>query len=151
MISDITESKSKEKKSQKRRKHYRLNYLWEVCYKVVSDNCENEEKDLWFKGITTDISGGGCCFNSERQQKKDDILIIRISGFEKEKEEFIFRAKVITSLPLSNREKTYENRVAFLELSFLEQEKLIQWIFEEKRKMKWQERSLDDEKKYFNY
>ena len=153
MSSSIIESGSKEKKFQKKRKHYRWNCLWDIEYQVISDTDKNENKEeLWLKGITTDISGGGCRFNSEEQQKQGDILIIKIKGLEKEKEvELFFHARVIASLPLSNRKKTYENRVEFLEIPFLEQEKLIQWIFEEKRKRKWQERSLDDEKKYFDY
>ncbi len=160
MSSSIIESGNKEKKFQKKRKHYRLNCLWDIEYQVISDSdkifSDKDKKEMkeepWLKGITTDISGGGCRFNSEEQQKQGDILIIKIKGLEKEKqEELFFHARVIASLPLSNRKKTYENRVEFLELPFLEQEKLIQWIFEEKRRRKWQERSLDDEKKYFDY
>ena len=170
------ESGSKEKNFEKKRKHYRLNCLWDIKYQVIckknvnynkdsvympEENCDKHnisnnsaetKKGNWLKGITTDISGGGCRFNSEEQQKKGDILIIKIKSLDQQsEEELFFYGRVIASVSLSNRKKTYENRIEFLELPFLEQEKLIWWIFEEKRRRKWQERSFDDEKKYFDY
>ena len=169
---------SKEENFQKKRKHYRLNCLWNIKYQVISkqtvdynkhsvymqeeneecvdrdslaSNQEEKKRENWLEGITTDISGGGCRFNSKDQQKQGDILVIKIKDLEHEGEELFFHGRVIASISLSNRKKTYENRIEFLGFSFLEQEKLIQWIFEEKRRRKWQERSLDDEKKYFDY
>ena len=102
---------SKDSYFQKKRKHYRLNYLWELEYQVISSG-NKEEELVWFKGVTTDISGGGCRFNSERQQEKDDILTIKIGEFEKMGEGgLILKARVISSLPLLNRQAVYENRV----------------------------------------
>jgi len=102
--------------------------------------------------MTTDISGGGCRFNTTRQLKQDSKLIIKIKNPEKNKEdELSFHAKVIASQILPNRKDMYETRVSFVGLSFEEQEQLIRWIFEEKRKFKWQERGLDNEEKYFDY
>lgn len=99
MSSSIIESGSKEKKFQKKRKHYRLNCLWNIEYQVISDSDKKETKEEpWLKGITTDISGGGCRFNSEEQQKQGNILIIKIKGLEKEKQEELFFMQ--ESLPL---------------------------------------------------
>ena len=72
------ESGSKEKNFEKKRKHYRLNCLWDIEYQVLSDVEEEEsETKQWFTGITTDISGGGCRFNSEEQQQQDNILVLK--------------------------------------------------------------------------
>ena len=110
------------------------------------------EEALWFQATVTDISGGGCRFNSERLLKQDTDLYIKIKNPEKNKEdELSFKGKVIASHSLSNRNEVCETRVRFVELSFEEQEKLLRWIFEEKRKFKWQERGFVDEEKYFNY
>ena len=66
-------------------------------------------------------------------------------------DELSFKAMVIISQVLPNRKEVYETRVRFVDLSFGEQEQLIQWIFEEKRKFKWQERGFENEEKYFDY
>lgn len=154
VTTDIIEYGQKEKVIS--RKHYRFGCLWNISCQECPDTKEvlaaTEEEKEWFQAATTDISGGGCRFNSSRQLEQDSVLIIKIKGSEKKKEkELLFKAKVIGSIPLPNRMGVYETRVKFIELSFCEQEQLIKWIFEEKRKFKWRERGLDHEEKYFNY
>ncbi len=135
-----------------KRKHYRMDCFWNIECRECSDLAEQEEENPWFSAMTTDISGGGCRFNSVRQCNQDSKLMIKIKNPEKNKEnELSFKAKVIVSQLLPNRKDVYETRVSFMELSFGEQEQLIRWIFEEKRKFKWQERGLDNEEKYFDY
>lgn len=125
--------------------------LWDISCRKADDNQKEEQEFIWFKAVTTDISGGGCRFNSSEQSESDSILIIKIAEPDKKKDELIFKGKVIASSPLPNRRGMYETRIEFIELSFLNQEQLIKWIFEEKRKLKWEERSLLYEEKYFNY
>lgn len=149
MVASIIEYGSKEETIK--RKHYRIGCLWEVNCKECQSEAENEE-DGWFQATTTDISGGGCRFNATSQLTQDGILRIKINNPEKNKvDELSFKAKVIASQLLPNREGIYETRVKFVNLSFWEQEQLIRWIFEEKRKFKWQERGLENEEKYFDY
>ena len=135
-----------------RRKHYRINYLWNMEYQEESHKEELDISDNWFLAMTTDISGGGCRFNSTRQLNQDETITIKIKNPDKnKKDELSFKAKVIISQLLPNREKVYETRVRFIDFSFEAQEQLIRWIFEEKRKFKWQERGFGNEEKYFNY
>ena len=133
-----------------KRRHYRMGCLWDISCQEEAEE-ENKQEKKWFSAVTTDISGGGCRFNSSVQPKDSSILIIKITEPNKKREELIFKAQVIASLPLPNRREIYETRVKFIELSFLKQEQLIKWIFEEKRKLKWQERGSSYEEKYFNY
>ena len=130
-----------------KRRHYRMGCLWDISCMQAGENSEN----MWFPAVTTDISGGGCRFNSSIRSEDGSILKIKIVGPDSKKEELVFKAQVIASLSLPNRKEIYETRVKFIEFSFSDQEQLIKWIFEEKRKLKWQERSLCHEEKYFNY
>ncbi len=135
-----------------RRRHYRMDCFWNVECQEISCKEGQEIKDDWFEAMTADISGGGCRFNSARQLNQDSTLVMKIKNPDKNKDdELSVEAKVITSQLLSNRKEVYETRVRFVNLSFIEQEQLIRWIFEEKRKFKWQERGLGNEEKYFDY
>lgn len=140
------------KKPVIRRKHYRMDCFWNIeCGMILSEE-EQVGKDAWFTGMTTDISGGGCRFNSARQLNQDSTFIMKIKNPDKNKDdELSLKAKVIVSQLLANRREVYETRVRFIDISFGEQEQLIRWIFEEKRKFKWQERGLENEEKYFDY
>ena len=140
------------KKQVIRRKHYRMDCFWNIECMESKEVQKSEEENEWFEAMTTDISGGGCRFNSQKQFNQESNLIIKIKNPEKnKKEELLFDAKVIASQLLPNRKEVYETRVRFVNLSFLKQEQLIRWIFEEKRKFKWQERSFENEEKYFDY
>lgn len=150
MVSGIIEYKSKEQMIKRR--HYRMNCFWNILYQEEMDLDEQKENTTWFPATITDISGGGCRFNSERLLKQETNLLIKIKNPEKNKtDELSFKGKVIASQNLSNRKEVYETRICFIELSFEKQEKLIRWIFEEKRKLKWQERGFINEEKYFDY
>lgn len=150
METDIIEYGSREKTIK--RKHYRINCLWNISCRMCRGDLEQTEEDQWFFAATTDVSGGGCRFNSTREFEQDSIIMIKIKNPEKNKEdELLLKGMVIASQLLPNRKGTYETRVKYVEPSFREQEQLIRWIFEEKRKFKWQERGFDNEEKYFSY
>ena len=76
-----------------RRRHYRINCLWNMECQEESDKEELDMSDNWFLATTTDISGGGCRFNSIRQLNQDETIIIKIKNPDKnKKDELSFKA-----------------------------------------------------------
>ena len=102
---------------------------------------DNEDPLVEYKAaIAVDLSGGGARLVMNQKCKKDDMIMVKfaIAG---EGEEIYFVARVITSTQMKMDTSQYENRVKFIKVKENQREKIIRYIFEEERKMRFKEKS----------
>ena len=86
-------------------------------------------------GVALDISGGGIRFTSRGPIKQDSIVEIKFElKLDNNIHEFDVVANVLSSLPLDESMRRYENRVQFTHIRNDEREKIIRYIFEQERK-----------------
>lgn len=149
-----------------RRQYYRMNCIMPMMYSVLTDvqkelyrekkrclsleqklNIEKklESQEMVFQKATVlDISGGGMRFNSFVQQESGDILLLQPALPEtvRKKVPFLF-GRIISSRRIPNKEPlTFDNRVEFVEISSVEQEQIITYIFKEERDKRKRESDL---------
>lgn len=147
-----------------RRQYYRMESLLQMAFRTVSEDELKQmikEKDTLYKqvvkeegadvgeqspagrfysGITLDISGGGVRFNSEHEAAPGDYIALKIAFMtENAKMLQLLFAKVLTVLPVQNRNGLYEHRVEFTAISNMERESIIRYIFLEERKRRKRE------------
>ncbi len=144
-----------------RRQYYRLEYVHEIEYRLITDEeLKLEEKLLsgklispdekttirkrlgelnkeWSRAAITDLSGGGCRFNSEQQLKSGDRVRIRLDFVIKSKlKKLDIMADIIASQRILERSGTYENRAEFNNIMTKDREDLIKYIFEQERRLR---------------
>lgn len=128
-----------------RRQFYRLEMIMDIkhcLYEEASNTVEPIELH-WEEAVMTDISGGGARFNSKVHFDKGNLVLINITlPLPYGDQEFILKARVISSQLLLNRIGTYENRVEFSEIELCQREVIIRYIFEEERKQLRREKGL---------
>lgn len=148
-----------------RRQFYRLEYLLEIKYRILSDmeisimnkllnnNYENEAEQQSFynsldalpkdrlSGTILDISGGGARFVSEHNHERGNILEMFME-FDNSlgSKDFIIQALILSSNKMVNRQGFYEHRVQFRDISKEEREAIIKFIFEEERRQRKREK-----------
>ena len=148
-----------------RRQFYRLEYLLEIKYRILSDmeisimnklrnnNYENEAEQQSFinsldalqkdrlSGTILDISGGGARFVSEQNHERGNILEMFME-FDNSlgSKDFIIQALILSSNKMVNRQGFYEHRVQFRDISKEEREAIIKFIFEEERRQRKREK-----------
>ncbi len=117
-----------------RRQYYRLDCMMTFRYKFP----EEEEGSCWKEGMITDISGGGIHFQCREEIEKDSHLEVKIPlSFPGEIVPIQFQTNVIECKRMEMNHTSFEIRGEFVEVSNIEREKLIQFIFEEqKRRMR---------------
>ena len=121
-----------------RRQFFRLNCIVDMDYRMIGQS--SEEKKV---ATIIDISGGGIRFNAEEGFEPGEELLVgfalTIGG---RLEKFSIRVRVIASTRLPNREKTYENRVEFLDINEIDREAIVKYVFEEERRRRKKESSM---------
>ena len=149
-----------------RRQYYRMNCIIPMTYSVLTEvqkelyqekkkclsleqklniekKLENQEM-VFQKATILDISGGGIRFNSYVQQESGDILLLQPALPEtvRKKIPFLF-GRIISSHRIPNKEPaSFDNRVEFVEISSVEQEQIITYIFKEERDKRKRESDL---------
>jgi len=149
-----------------RRQYYRMNCIIPMTYSVLTEvqrelyqekkkclsleqklNIEKklESQEMVFQKATIlDISGGGMRFNSYIQQQSGDILLLQPALPEtvRKKLPFLF-GRIISSQRIPNKEPvSFDNRVEFVEITSVEQEQIITYIFKEERDKRKRESEL---------
>jgi len=149
-----------------RRQFYRMQCIMPMTFSILTDvqkdlykekkrcltleqklNIEKklESQQLNFQKATVlDISGGGMRFNSSEQQEDGDVLLLQPALPEtiRKKIPFLF-GRVISCRRIPNKEPvTYDNRIEFVEISSVEQEQIITYIFKEERDKRRRESDL---------
>lgn len=148
-----------------RRQFYRLEYLLEIKYRILSDmeisimnklrnnNYENDAEQQSFinsldalqkdrlSGTILDISGGGARFVSEQNHERGNMLEMSME-FDNSlgSKDFIIQALILSSNRMVNRQGFYEHRVQFRDISKEEREAIIKFIFEEERRQRKREK-----------
>ncbi|MDD5935722.1 MAG: flagellar brake domain-containing protein [Clostridiales bacterium] len=127
-----------------RRQYYRLDCVKQIHYYIVpeaSNSDENVLEETMFgkagleEATMIDISGGGCKFNCKTLIPKDSRVIVRFSlELSKGIKVFQLVGKVVYSSEILNHEKTYENRIEFLDIKEEERENIVRFIFNEERR-----------------
>lgn len=148
-----------------RRQYYRLEYLLEFRYRLISDmeisimnklhskNFSNEEEEQgyintletlqtdWISGTILDISGGGARFVSGHNHEHGNMLLMLLefnNGLGAKK--FEIEALIISSNKMVNRQGFYEHRVQFKDIIREDREAIIKFIFEEERRQRKREK-----------
>ncbi len=138
-----------------RRQYYRLECNIELQYRILTDEetelLMNEKLPASFQnslvskgqvqGITLDISGGGIRFISEAANEKGSHMLIEFNvPIGEEMKYFSIVSVEIDSRKIPNREKAYEHRIQFENITKREREDLIKYIFEEERRFRKNEK-----------
>lgn len=138
-----------------RREFFRLEKLMDIEYRLltetesemesVADILQHERteklEDEYRKGMIVDLSGGGTRFVSDEKYGESSFVIIRLTiNVSSKVINLHVIGKIVLSEVIMNRPDKYENRVEFVRIQEQEREKLIQYIFEEERKIRQKER-----------
>lgn len=154
-------------KKYQRRQYYRLDCMIDFRFHLISEEemiyrkqlknnifvSEEEKIDCitaleelevdWIEGIIIDISGGGIRFNSElKTEKGNSILLEFVLSSEEECNFYELEAQVVFSEQIKNKNNLYETRTEFKEISNVEREEIIRFIFEEDRKHRKREKGI---------
>lgn len=137
-------------KRVQRREYFRLEKLFEVEYRALTeeetdksteDILAGESVETEYKAaIALDLSGGGSRLIMNDRFHKDDLIMVHFK-MAPEGEEISFVAKVVISAQMKVDKSQYENRVKFIRVKERHREKLIRYIFEEERKMRFNGKS----------
>ncbi len=150
-----------------RRQFYRLEYLLEFTYRLVSDteisiinrqrhnNFKDEEEQInytnileklkqeWLSGTILDLSGGGARFVSQHNHERGNMMQMCLEFENNTAAKSInIQAMVISSNRMVNRQGFYEHRVQFIDILKEERESIIKFIFEEERRQRKREKGL---------
>lgn len=144
-----------------RREYYRLNCMMEaqirriskeeeICYRKLKSRDFYDENEYWkclakldamikeWQDVTiTDISGGGARFNSGLKFEAGENIYMKLSIVTKEiSYVYELMSKIISCENIQKKALEYETRIEFQGISNKERESIIQFIFEEERKMR---------------
>lgn len=146
----VVEFKSALRRLQ-RREFFRLEKLFEIEYRKLTEQemkIESAEEIIekesvenrYSSAIAVDLSGGGARFVMNEKLLEDEMIMVHFK-FAPEEVNLKFAAKVVASNSMKMDKTQYENRVKFIKLKERDREKLIRYIFEEERKMRFKEKS----------
>lgn len=123
-----------------RRQYFRLEYEMEILYRVIT---QEEAQEQWNTATIIDISGGGCRFYSqiEHEVKQSCVVLFRYT-YKGKMINAQYNVTIVSSSPIEKRKGYFEYRVEFNDISVVERETLIKFIFEEERKIRRHERGL---------
>jgi c-di-GMP-binding flagellar brake protein YcgR len=150
-----------EAKKIQRRKYYRLEYVHEIEYRLVTEeetlleerllkgNVINPDEKaeirkrlaelnrVWNKAAITDLSGGGCRFNAEQKLERGNRIRIKLDFILKnELKKLDLLADIIDSQQIFERKGVYESRAEFYNILPKDREDLIKYIFEQERRLR---------------
>ncbi|NLP47001.1 MAG: hypothetical protein GX347_08200 [Epulopiscium sp.] len=137
------------KRSKKNNLHFMVMRLIKPFYKVQRRafyrlECVLPFTYIWgsqqVSGIIKDISGGGIRFISDQKIDCGDQITCFITL--PTDEIFVIKSKVLSKEKIDVNQFSYEYRVKFIDVDIKDQDKIIQYIFEEQRKRRSQEKGL---------
>lgn len=138
-------------KRVQRREFFRLEKILDVDYRILNEeesqlesveavmeyDSLSGEVPLYKKGIAVDLSGGGARFMFDKAYTVASNILLRFYiNIEEEDKPFYVLGKVVMSEKLANKMNQHENRLEFVRIKETEREKLVQYIFQEERKLR---------------
>lgn len=148
-----------EPRKYQRRKFYRLECMFPIKYRCVSDveqklleyieydrfeseearqNCLNAIVELpkeWNEGTISDLSGGGMRFHGKAQMEKDSMIEVVIPlSFQSGIRPIKAIMKVIACVYFEGSRVAYEMRGEFQNITDSEREVVVKYVFEEQRR-----------------
>ncbi|MCX7772498.1 MAG: PilZ domain-containing protein [Clostridia bacterium] len=116
-----------------RRNFFRFNCLVDMKYRMFEDKAtKNEDRGEFKKAITKDVSGGGICMLTNEKPNYGWCLEGRINLSSEVK----FLGRIVRIINVHDKAKfDYEVGLEFIEISNMEREKIISYIFESQRKL----------------
>ncbi len=146
-------------KKYQRRKFYRLDCMFPIKYRFISDietilrerldrdDFESEEERQsciqnieelpkeWEEGTISDLSGGGLRFHGKKSLEKDTIIEVMLPlSFKKGIIPLKFQMKVIACVFFEGSRVAYEIRGEFVKVKDSEREVVVKYVFEEQRR-----------------
>lgn len=116
-----------------RRSFFRFECILDLKYRIFEKKeTKDEDRGEYKKAITKDISGGGLCILTDVEPKYGWYLdgIIDVGSSVR------FVGKVVRAINVHDKGKFhYEAGIEFIDISDLEREKVISFIFDSQRKM----------------
>jgi len=104
-------------------------------HKQSIDKKLESQEIIFQRGVMLDISGGGMRFNSSTQQEEESILFLQpaFPEYMRKRVPYLF-GRVISSRKIQHKEPVaFDNRIEFTEITSMEQEQIITYIFKEER------------------
>jgi len=122
-----------EEEQIQRRYFFRFKCVRDVEYRMFADRDSGEEERGDFKvGITKDISGGGICLCTD---SKPEIGWF-VEGRLKIHQVIPFIGRVVRVINVNDRGRyNYEVGIEYIEITNMNRERIISYIFEEQRKL----------------
>jgi c-di-GMP-binding flagellar brake protein YcgR len=116
-----------------RRYFFRFNCVRDVDYRIFAHReTKEEERGDYKKGITKDISGGGICLCSDIRPE----IGWYVEGKLLLNQDILFIGRVVRVINIHDRGKyNYEIGIEFDDISNMNRERIIGYIFEEQRKL----------------
>lgn len=116
-----------------RRKFYRLDCMFQIKFRMISD--EEEQTEEWKEGMVSDLSGGGMRFHCKTELPQDAKVEIMLPlSLQKGFVPIRFRLKVLSCAYYEGSRTAYEIRGEFEDVKDSEREIVIKYIFEEQRR-----------------
>lgn len=149
-----------------RRQYYRMKCMMNMRYAVLSEEqyelykeknrCLSQEQKLlieqkleaqelvYEKAMVLDLSGGGVRFNSPMQQVPGTVVLLKLSFPEAVRKKVPYLlGRIISSVQIANKTPDiYDNRIEFTDITSVEQEQIITYIFKTEREKRKREVSL---------
>ncbi|MCR4616604.1 MAG: flagellar brake domain-containing protein [Lachnospiraceae bacterium] len=130
-----------------RREYYRFSCALEMCARNLEEeeiNAVQNKSKIWLqpnrpikRSVVVDISGGGLRFLSNQRYEPGSMIYCSynlVRGSERKQYELV--GKVLEVKELENRSGTFEHRVQYYNIDDATREEIIQFIFEEERKVR---------------
>jgi len=116
-----------------RRYFFRFKCVRDVEYRTFAERETREEERGDFRvGITKDISGGGICLCTDTKLE----IGWHVEGRLKIHQAIPFIGRVVRVINVHDRGRySYENGIEFVEITNMNRERIISYIFEEQRKL----------------
>jgi len=116
-----------------RRSFFRLNCVMPFSYSPVSTGGEEETPDEFpFEGIIKDIGGGGIRFAANNDVSESGSLVCLLNI---ENEPIAARGRVLHKQHFPKSVYAYQYRVQFTGMNHYDQERIVQYVYNEQRKI----------------
>lgn len=119
-----------------RREFFRFECNVPVEYRAIdSIHTPEDERGMFKKAITRDLSGGGLCIKVQEEISTNQLIECKLELYKEKKVEFI--GKIVRVSPKAEEKKyKYEIGVIFTQIVGRDKEAIIRFIFEEQRRLR---------------